>query len=145
MCQVKITVNSENLCSIPLYFPPSLLPPFWDSILVKSGTRRVTLLRSSPCSVSLAVWSWTGHVTAQCLSFFICKLEEMLSSGNVRCGHLLVSHFARDWAGAQDITTITALALTEHDLDLSVCSSQQRADSRAGNLSPVKCSSFEII
>lgn len=73
----------------------------------------------------------------------ICKLEEMLNLGNVSCytsvGFLsLCQGLCRCW-WYKDHT----LALKEHDLDLTVCSGQQIADSGAEET--VKLLSFAII
>lgn len=86
--------------------------------------------------------SWAGHFTSVYLPV-ICKLEEMLSLGNVSCytsvGFLsLCQGLCRCW-WYKDHT----LALKEHDLDLTVCSGQQIADSGAEET--VKLLSFAII
>ena len=84
--------------------PFTFLPLSWDSVMIKSKTPGVTLL-GVHCLLCLEVevWPWAGHITLGCHPV-ICKLEEVLSSGNVSLLSVS-SHFARGRSDASTKTT----------------------------------------
>ena len=94
---------------------------------------------SGPFSVSVVSG---GSPFRLCLSFLICKLEAVLSSGNI-VTLLLFSHFARGSAALAAQRETTALAPKGHDLDLSVCNSQQKL-ATLGQQKPFSCQVFKF-
>ena len=86
--------KSLSFLNMAIYVPFTFLPLSWDSVMIKSKTPGVTLL-GVHCLLCLEVevWPWAGHFTLGCHPV-ICKLEEVLSSGNVSL-LLISSNFAR--------------------------------------------------
>lgn len=133
----------DSVPPIPLNFSP--LPLSWDSIIVKSGTPRVPLLgiQSLLCRKQC---SFVQSTLSLCTSVFLSvKCSRCLAQQVLVVTVLLISHFARDCAHVSGTKTSHSPCLKEHDLDLTACSRQQRADSGAQEACLIDFSSLGII